>query len=42
MELTAKVHSLSLDVQRSNSEMFSVKPMHAHGNLNYISVMKHT
>ncbi|KAK3523914.1 hypothetical protein QTP70_016728 [Hemibagrus guttatus] len=31
MELTTKVHSLSLDVQRSNSEMFSMKPMHAHG-----------
>ncbi|TSQ12712.1 Angiopoietin-related protein 5 [Bagarius yarrelli] len=31
LELTNKVHSLSLDVQRSNSEMFSMKPMHAHG-----------
>ncbi|XP_072518102.1 angiopoietin-related protein 5 [Salminus brasiliensis] len=31
MELVAKVHALSSEVQRSNSDVFSLKPVHAHG-----------
>ncbi|XP_076836578.1 angiopoietin-related protein 5 isoform X2 [Brachyhypopomus gauderio] len=31
MELMNKVHSLSSEVQRSNSDMFSLKPLQAHG-----------
>ncbi len=29
----AKVNTLSSDVQRSNSDIFSVKPMESHGEM---------